>query len=276
MKLIFQTTLTGIILLNLGMIPVRAKSSWVGYDHSRNISLEFLTVQLKSEYGDHSAFSGGYFISCRIPISEGLRVIGELPVGHYAATLSYPFFGSMEISETGVGNPFIGLETFGKSGISGEFGLRLPLRGEENINAAAAALLSDVQRIDAFAYKTIPLKAMAHYRHSESNLHYRIRSGGLLMVDISGDRKESLELYFLYDGSIGYDGEPMRALVGLSGMFILTEDGDIEDRVLHTLDINLAVKLRTTVLGLLVKFPLTDSYSEMMSSSIGLTAEFGI
>jgi len=288
-------TVTAVAVLATLVFPyaVAAQSIWLDGQSRKNVTLEFYNPQFKGyEWGNYywrewRETSGlTFFLTSRFEVSEGIIFIAELPYtrARYSYGYSYhdPYWGdyeeSDESSDAALGNPYLGVETRGKSSITFfEFGVRIPTLGEEDYEASGLGWFADFDRLEAFTSECITIQ-------SAGNLHLRSQEGfvgrarlgpyyWIYIGDCCGDRTE---LLLHYSAQVGYERRSFALLAGFSGVMVLTEEGFLEcnDTSINQLGFQGRVNLGHFRPAVHFSIPLDDELREIYSSVWGLSLQY--
>ncbi len=211
--------------------PMAAQSIWL--DRSQPIDqrqpmifgMEFFKPGLHGD--DQTTFAtSSVFLSAWIPVTQHIRVVGEVPFAYYGVST-----GAFSASDQTIGNPYLGMELRSPGGsVSGEFGLRLPLVSSES-EAAFVGSFADLDRWEAFYEDLVPVTGMVNYHYrAPSGVVARLRGGPSFWFFPNGGETEVL---FSYSAQVGYEARTVGLLGGLTGRTLATTDGDLGERSFH-------------------------------------------
>ncbi len=256
-----------------GSSSLTAQSIWLSNNGGKSISFEGFKPIFDEE--GYSFSTGTYFLGFRIPIGKSL-LVAELPYVHAAYKLESPYF-NMSLSESGIGNPYIGLQQrISNSSTFGEVGLRIPLAPEDKWLANMIGIYSDLDRQEAFVPHWLPITAMLNYlKKSNAGLIFRLRGGPLLWINTEkSEFDDSIELLMKYSAQIGYESGQVRLLGGLVGRMIVTEgDLDISERTAHQLGFSASVGFGNVRPGFLLLLPLDEEMKDVTNYVLGVNVE---
>lgn len=289
-------TVTAIAVLATLVLPyaVAAQSIWLDGQSRKNITLEFYQPVFKSQEWNHYYFTESmersgfiFFLSGRVPVSEKLALVGELPYvrSKYTYTWGYddPYWGGLEesdaYSKSALGNPYVGVEYGGDNAtVSFESGLRLPTLGEEDYGFADLGWFADFDRFEAFAAEKMSIQFAGDLSiRDESGLIGRARVAPCYWIHV-GDEccGERTELLLHYSAQVGYEPRSFALLAGFSGVMVVTEEAFLEcnDTSIHQLGFQGNVNLGHFRPGVHFSIPLDDELREIYSSVWGLSLQY--
>jgi len=266
---------------NLSAQPV-----WLNHDRSNSLAIEILKPDFESGFGafgfglvDYDFLSSAMFLSGRFSMGDNLVFVGEFSFVYAKVNvINFNFstgetFDGQSDSETTIGNPYLGVE-FSKpnSTIFTELGLRLPITPDNKFVAGEFGVLSDFDRFEAFTPDILTLTIKINSRRkSASKVVTRLRGGPTLFLNTSGNGGDT-EMFFDYSAQVGYEGEKVNILCGLTGRLLVSEDDlNFGQRTFH--QITLAASLNSGQLqpGVLLRFPLDDDLQRIINYVFGLT-----
>lgn len=269
----FMVLITMMMVFMMGSSSLTAQSIWLSDNDGKGISLEGSKPSLDMD--GYSFSTGAFFLGFRFPIGKSL-LIAELPYVHAAYHYESPYFSWKE-SESGIGNPYIGLRTkISDSSTFAEVGFRLPVASEDKWLANMIGIYSNLDRQEAFVPNQLPITAMLNYRKkSDSGLIFRLRGGPLLWINTDkSDYDDPVELLMKYSAQIGYESGPVRLLSGFVGRMIVTEgDLDLSERTIHQLGLSASVGFGNVRPGVVILLPLNEVISDDMSYVLGVNVE---
>lgn len=245
-----------------------AQSIWLDRSADKTVGLEVLIPNFKDEDG----VSGwAAFLSLRAPLSNQLHFVGEMPFAHGSFESRSIFIDSG--SQNSIGNPYFGIE-IGRQGspVFGEIGARVPLASEDKFGATLVGLVTDFDRLEAFAPKMLPLTAMLNYHHKEaSGFAIRLRGGPSFLINTDKDEfEDGSELFIGYSAQAGYESEQVSILGGVTGRANMTEENaDFGERSVHQLGFNASVGLGNVRPGIHFRLPLDDDLKDSMDFVMG-------
>lgn len=209
--------------------------------------------------------SSAYELYTRFSISDNLTLIASLPISHYES--SGTIFG--DISETAVGNPYIGAR-FGSSpttGMNFEAGIHLPLSSSDDTGLLTGLLIEN-HTLGRFLAETTTLSgAVRYYREQDSGLIIRAGGGPELWIPNEGDTELSLTYY----AQLLYRADDLTFGAGLTGLTLITE-GDLSygDRTLNDIGLMGSYRFSGLRLGGYLRVPLDDEVNDFLNFVLGV------
>lgn len=253
---------------------LEAQSIWADRSHNKTIALEILKPNLAGDFYDNTTFpTAAMFFSLRLPINNRLNVVGEFPLAHAGVDYRSGFF-EFDESETGIGNPYVGLELLNKnSTFFTEIGARAPLAPESNLGTTVGLFADFIDRSEAFFPDVLSVIAAQNYRYqAPSGFTMRLRGGPSFWI-YTGDEDldEDVELFLLYSAQAGYESHNVSLLGGVSGRMIVTEsDLNIGERTLHQFGASASVDLGRVRPGVQFRLPVDEDFGDFLDSVFGV------
>jgi hypothetical protein len=213
------------IAISLAPSSTRAQSLWLPRDHDTTLLLEALKPGL--ELIDEEFPTGVVFLGVRHATSSGLALVAELPYAKFKGTFDLFVGPSGEVSESELGNPYLGIEFAGdESPFFGELGVRIPVADEDKFGATIVGLRTDLPaRSFAFFPNYVPIQAAINLRQkSESGIVTRLRFGPTVIIPTEDSFSSDTELFGVYAREIGYEGRCVRIGSALIGSILFTDD----------------------------------------------------
>jgi hypothetical protein len=266
-----MVAMTMVILTGLLPGSILGQPLWLDRSHDKTIALEIL----KPSFDDRTFIkntkfvTSALFLSLRLPLSENLHFVGELPF----ANGGFDFDGESE-SESTIGNPYLGLEISGQnSPVFAELGIRAPLAKEENFGTLIGVLTDFVDRAEAFTPDMVSITAMANYRYKNpSGFVTRLRGGPAFWVNTDKQEfEDDTELFLLYSMQAGYESEQVSIGGGFTGRWLLTEkDLTFGEQTFHQLAFAASAGLGNLRPGIQIRLPLDDDFKEVVDFVFGV------
>ena len=251
---------TCIVIFSIGYfffqttVAFAQQSIWTPPERGKAVSLEL--IKSSFEHGDGLSFSTmAYVLSSSIPISEKTSIYFDVPISHYGYDRSY----FDDVSETDVGNPYIGVKMRNKNADFLEIGVRLPLADEEAWGLITGAI-SDFERWEAYApnYMT-GLITMNSIKTISPMSSFRFRLGSSLLLNMDkGDYEDGVELIASYSGHYWHTANQLSFGVGLSGRYLLTEDEGLDELSDHEFGVSIGYRSKNLQPQLTIRTPLDE------------------
>ena len=248
----------------------RSQSLWLERDHVTTIRVEAHHVDVQGT--DEKLVTGVAFIDVRHELSSKASIVGELPYARYETSAEE--FVPEGISESSIGNPYLGVEITGDdSPFFGEIGVRAPVMSDQDFAAVFTGVFSDLSRSFAFFPNTVPISAILNLRTpSDSEIRARLRFGPTIAIPTESGPET--ELYGVYAWQIGYEGRSVRVASAISGWVLLTEDfGNLGSRALTQFEFHADFGAARVRPGVEVRVPFSFA-SNFTSSVVGLSLSF--
>jgi len=258
-----------------------AQPIWLEQTSGNSIAIEVLKPNFKGD-DDFTFISSALFLSGRFSLGGNLIFVGEVPLAHanlddikiVDPSTGETIFELDFESETIIGNPYVGLQ-FHKPGsnIFTEIGGRIPVTPDDKFSASSIGASADFDRLEAFASDLLAITGKINYHNKNaSNLVIRLRGGPTVWIPTDeGDT----ELLLDYSAQVGYEGQQVSVIGGLTGRLIVTEeDLDFGERTFHHLGASASLNLGTVSLGIHFRIPIDEDLSDSIDSVLGLNLVF--
>ena len=258
-----------------------AQPIWLEQPSGNSIAIEVLKPNFKGD-DDFTFISSALFLSGRFSLGGNLIFVGEVPLAHanlddikiVDPSTGETIFELDFESETIIGNPYVGLQ-FHKPGsnIFTEIGGRIPVTPDDKFSASSIGASADFDRLEAFASDLLAITGKINYHNKNaSNLVIRLRGGPTVWIPTDeGDT----ELLLDYSAQVGYEGQQVSVIGGLTGRLIVTEeDLDFGERTFHHLGASASLNLGTVSLGIHFRIPIDEDLSDSIDSVLGLNLVF--
>ncbi len=245
----FSKTILSSLLLTVFVIVVLcgttfAQSIWLSPNPEPGISLEILKPKLETDrYIETDFISSLWFLSARLPLNQNHHLLVELPVSTFKGSVrnwDYYWNGGPEYREVGgetaIGNPFFGFEIQDRKGTwYSLFGVRLPLIGEKNSHAKEQAVITDVDRGEAFLDDLTPITIRFGYRSPKKDGIALHAYAGPTIWLLGGDNTANdNEILLDYGAQVWVRSEFARMGAGITGRYWLTLDNaDFDESTVH-------------------------------------------
>ena len=277
-KNIFNVLPMAILFATLQLTTsLSAQPIWLEQTSGNSIAIEVLKPNFKGD-DDFTFISSALFLSGRFSLGENLIFVGEVPLAHANRDdfkIVDPSTGEtlFELDfepETIIGNPYVGLE-FRKPGSSVfiEIGGRIPVTPDDKFSASSIGGSADFDRLEAFASDLLAITGKINYHNKNaSNLVIRLRGGPTVWIPTDeGDT----ELLLDYSAQVGYEGQQVSVIGGLTGRLIVTEDDrDFGERTFHHLGASATLNLGAARPGVHFRMPLDEPLNDRIDFIFGL------
>lgn len=258
-----KSVLAGAVILfsiALSWTVLSAQSIWKPHISDNYFAIEFLKPDFQESIKTTEGTSVLYF-SGQYKLSDGIRIVGELPIAHGEFQSDFMFSSSFRKNQTAIGNPYVGIIlNKNDSPLNGQIGVRLPVFDEDKFVAATVGLVTDFDRVEAFLHDIVTISGKINYRSTgESNLVAVLGVGPTVWLNTKDLADESMELWLDYGGKIGYKTDSFTVMGGISGRFNPTEkDLAFGERSFHQGGITVSVPFGRTLLGAHLRVPIDD------------------
>jgi hypothetical protein len=222
----------------VGPAGVNAQTTWLSPDQKPSVSLEIVKPDLyQSGYWDINFPSSAWYLSARLQMTDNIH--GLIDAGFVLYDDDYTYgYGMEQIerpSQNAFMNPYLGIEILDPSRHwYVQAGLRLPLVPEDNDMGKQYGLLTDIDRMEAFAEDLLPIKLRVGDRLSQGNLTLHGYMGPSIWFFTGSNGNEDTEAWLDYGGQVWVSADLARVGGGLMGRYWLTADeGNFNERSIH-------------------------------------------
>ena len=206
---------------------------------------------------------------------KNLIIVGELPFS-YLKSKARSFSPSRSANH--FGNPYVGLEIHSSnSNMFFEMGARIPVIQSHNL-ATIFGIVGDIDRLEAWSPDALTPYLTINFANTpdQPGLYYRLRGGASLLL-LTGEGGSTLstlgsnrDLFLLYSGQLGYEGNRGRLGAGVTGRVRVTRGGNIGKRTFLQLGFNAALKLKRWRPGVHFRLPLDKDLREVFDWALGI------
>jgi len=249
---------------------VKADTIWTSNYEKSAVEVEVIRPDFSSEWnGDVTCTAG--FITFRPGTSRG-NFICVIP--YASAKLKYErYYGFTDkVSESAVGNIYLGIQDKRNNVFRPEFGIGLPiLTGTPLLNLLSPYI--DLYRMDAFSGKNLTFAVIGNLVFGDTasfSLRFRAGYKNVRNLDnevLAGDGYNLIP----YSIQLRYENRRLLAGAGFSGVRNQTAS-DAETQA----GLSLAVKGRFVAFGLSYRLPITKSLDKGLNSTLGLIFQFNL
>lgn len=242
-------------------LVVLAQSPTTANLPTTGIALDVLRPKFRG--GETTLLSGVAIVSGRTRIG-GMRLTFELPI----ARVETEFIPA----STAIGNPYLGLELGGETGLSGSVGARFPLAPDDEAASFTTGIYSDVSRIEQFRFNTLTVQGAVRYRvHNPNGFTFDAGGGPAVWVPTEGGGEAELVLH--HDISAGYRGSVLWFGAGFSGWTWMTKGfGGVGERTAHQFNVSIGGARGHVRPAVHLILPIDELYN----SNVGYVLGFGI
>lgn len=232
-----------ISLLLLALVSVVATSSraqrvWLAPNADRNVSIDIdKGFYAPDPYSSFDFASFTITAQGRFPVNARTAVTLALPFSHVGVTTVPEYeFPAMSFSQTGIGNPWIGVEIAAAPAVLIEAGFRPGIAGEENEEALALGVNNDFDRYEAWLPSTSSGRVVAHIgRIPDHGPFVTAILGATFMIEGASAGGET-ELDGNYGVRAGFIGGGILGSVNVTGRINISQgDPPFDDRTVHQL-----------------------------------------
>lgn len=248
-----------------------AQSIWMTAPAGNYLGIEILKPDVKGPQ-DYSFISSAIYLYGRISVSERVQLVADVPLAHGGFDFNGPFFNE-SISETTIGNPFIGFSfTPEHEKVNTTIGIRLPVTPNSKPFAASFGSIADIHRAEAFAPDLLTGVLHFSYRHtSPRNVIFRLLGGPVFWFDTGDVLGDDLEILLDYSAQIGFGNQRLTLLLGFNGRFGVTTEGDFGDRSFHHIAGTVTFHGNRLHPGIEIRIPVDNPVNDFYNVVFGLT-----
>ena len=239
--------------------PLHAQSAWLPPADGTVIALE----AYKASYDIEGITfpTSVWFLSGRFMLSRNASVALELPFSYYDQEYQqdalFPTFGEFEAEST-LGNPYVGMSLGPFSdGFGADFGFRIPMANETEVNALLNGFYTDFYRAEAFLSQATSVRLMMfrERRNKAGTLISRARSGVSFWVPT----KQATDPDIFFDGDINlwYRDEAFAVGGMFAWRFLMSADmGTFTQRSEFQLGVGASLRFGAVEPGIHARIPL--------------------
>lgn len=256
-RIIWSVCAAGAVFL-LSSIPriAASQSLWDSPSETRSVAVEFRHVSLK-QIDNLSTLSGAWYLRGKFGSSEKSWIVVELPIARYAP--------ANREGITAFGNLYFGIEKKIRSlPMLTEIGIRLPTAESDKIDASLLGMAADPARIGAFAPDVITISTLVNLIAGENlGFFFRARGGVLTLLNSNWEQWDDVEAGLLMGSLIGFTYPKGQILVGVEGLWALTEEVIIEkERSVVNFGIGASYRLGPIETSLAFHVPMTSEFED--------------
>ena len=258
------------------MLPMAlsAQTIWVERNHEATITVE--AVKPFFDAAGSTTESSAVALGLRMPVSPRILVAAELPYANSGWRA-----GEHTTRQHSVGNPYVGLEArpWDTRPLRLDLGVRVPMASSENPQATGLGVLSDLDRMEAFAPQMWSVRGNAAYQVAISpQVGIGMHAGPLVTIAKHRDEMESrADLFAVYGSEVTYQPSRLRLAAGVGGRSLVTEsDESFNNRSFNQVGAAASYQFGRVRPGLHLAMPLESAQRDIMNWSLGLNLQVGL
>jgi hypothetical protein len=258
------------------MLPMAlsAQTIWVERTHEAALTVE--AVKPFFDVSGSTTESSAVAVGLRMPVSPRILLAAELPYAHSGWQAD-----GVTTRQHSVGNPYVGLEArpWDDRPLRLDAGVRIPLASSENPQATSLGILSDLDRVEAYAPRMWSVRGNAAYKVPMTpQVSVGMHAGPLVTIAKHREETESrAELFGVYGSEVSYQPSQLRLAAGIGGRMLITEaDMSFDDRSLHQVGAAASYQFGRARPGLHLAVPLESAQRDIMNWSLGLNLQLGL
>lgn len=266
MRITSLRTVVLAVMLSFLAVPTAAQSFWLEPETS-GLSLEVLNPT--PEGTDFGFLSFAMFATAAVRIGTESLVVVELPFSRAESG----WWGTE--AETALGNPYIGIQTVPTeaTGVRWSAGVRVPLASDASGASGVGVASSASDRYEAFIPDLFAVNAAGRYVGALGDMAYASGRFGALGDLPTGDG--DAEIFLQYGAKTWIESQGLRAGLGLSGRYLLTESGlTFGQRTLQEVGIWADYDFGSFRPGIRVQLPVGTQMSEFVDNVIGIYVRY--
>ena len=242
-----------------------AQPTWVAAQQDHVLSFEWQKPFLENSEGTNF-FLSSFFLGYRTRTSESLTFIVDFPFSNFDTETGSQFL---------LGNPYVGLAIGSEDAlISGDVGVRVPIADEDKGFAALYGGVSDIDRFEAFAVKSVPVVGILRFQTMipATKFGVRVHAGPSINVYMDDRGDEIMDVYMKY-GLIGvYKDEAVLAQLGFSGVYTMRHQFEArEDQGSSQIGLTVNADIGAHFWpGLLLRLPLDSKFGSAVDAVLGV------
>ncbi len=269
----------------LFVTSLSAQSLWSGHEQRKFIGVELVKPHLRNL--ETTFTTSVLFLSGGLFVSPAIKLVGEVPFVHYAASGETREAGSAESGNV-IGNLYLGVEIGRRPSVFYvELGFRLPLSTDRDeffdlSRASEVGRVADPDRFEAFELYDVSWKLRLHHLGKlASNLFLHLsggHSGGFALPRDDFINTPGLFQTFDYSVQLHYALQSLNLNAALKGRHLM--DGrtfhlspfknQAPDRSIRHFDLSASVQLAGLQPGAYLIVPIDDFLRDNASLAVGL------
>ncbi len=255
-----------------------AQTPWQGFSGKSSVAMNYKRLHFKSN--DYWRASGTLLaLEIATRGTDRRALIIKVPFAFYRESYkSYHSLVERRYSQGLPGNPYFGARILSPNPfVSFDFGLRLPITGDSEIDAAVSGMLADIDQMEAFIhnYLLINLGFSFDMKNSEGVFarltaapNYWIYIGKSKYVDFA-------ELILHYGAIVGFENQDIRLQGGISGLTIFSEgDAFTDETSMHQFGLEMSYRVGKFWPGIHFRLPLDDDTKDVIDFVWGISVMY--
>lgn len=280
-KVVICVTL--VCVLQQGLL--KAQSIWMSTKAGSMVSLEYQRPFYKFKFYGNDISTHTFTLAGRIKLQSGPALKFELPytmthIDEYKETFTFQIgtdtylytYSIPEVNSKTVGNLYIGVEFPTSENNSVDIGVRLPTTSKKE-GVFTFTATSDYDRFEAYIPDYLSIVPMVNVNNDQSNpLALHLRFGPNIMI-YTGSMEGVDRVDILLKASLqtGIQTEKFDFLFGYSGVFIVTESGDISNRIIHQAGFSAIGHFDNFHPGIYYRIPLDKNLKTVLNGVLGVS-----
>lgn len=272
----FKPALVVLLLIFGFQIRSSAQSVWIDEgERTSKVGIEAMIPSLSDFNSDVDFPTSAVVLYGQIRANDRLSIKIDLPVSHLSV-------GDSDISETDIGNPYIGIAIFNKeSSVLFDLGFRLPLAPSFNIsdpgnNAGLfTGVLVENYNLGKYVPETFSITSQIKYRW-QNPAGLIVKFGGGPDLIFPPDDADA-ELFLNYHSQFLFSTGDFRIGAGFTGLLFISEnDISFGDRTIHDLGILSVYDFGPIEAEAYLRVPLDDEIRNDLNFVLGLNLLFSL
>jgi len=256
--------LIALILFANSTSLLKAQNIWI--DHKKDA----IILDLQNPFLKFSPFefpTGYISLTGRFSINDRLTAVTELPFS--ISRFDFGFTGMENVIDFNLGNIYLGLDFATNDGVNvNEFSIRLPTSGF----LTSGGTFSNLDRLEVFLDQSINVGFRSNYYfNNDGNVKFRLRGGPNILFSTEGFENEA---FLDYAGQFILDVDAIYLKAGISGQFLITEQGPFNELSNHFLGFGIDFKGQNFTQGLNLKIPLDTDIQDILSAVLSLNFSY--
>jgi hypothetical protein len=251
------------------------QSPWQRRSGQSSVALRYMSPSFKSsDYWKPSATLVDLDITGRL--SEKATLIMNIPFAHYRESYEDYYWGTTKsVTQDLLGNPYCGVRVLSPNpSFTYDFGLRLPLTGEDKPFAAIIGAFSDIDQIEAYIHDYLPIHlGLSIDAKNSEGLFGRIKIYPYSWIYIGDNKYADATEFLLHYGAVaGFENKDLRLQGGISGLSILSEENALtDDTSMNQFGMEMSYRLGKFWPGIHFRLPLDEDINDIINLVWGVS-----